>query len=57
MLMTHKDQFYQLEIDKLNKEIKSLRASEEHWEMKAKALDIKLSKAQAELKLWMGTGV
>jgi len=55
--MTHKDKFYQLEIDKLNKEIKSLRASEEHWEMKAKALDIKLSKAQAELKLWMGTGV
>tara|TARA_R100000951_G_scaffold61317_2_gene51554 strand:- start:2367 stop:2534 length:168 start_codon:yes stop_codon:yes gene_type:complete len=55
--MTHKDRLYQLEIDKLNKEIKSLRVSEEHWERKAKALDIKLSKAQAELKLWMGTGV
>ena len=55
--MTHRDKFYQLEIDKLHEDIESLKASEAHWEKKAKALDIELIKAQAELKLWMGTGV
>ncbi len=55
--MAHKDKFYQLEIDKLHEDIECLKASEAHWEKKAKALDIELTKALAEVKLWMGTGV
>ena len=55
--MTYRDRFSQLDIDKLHKEIISLKASEAYWEKKAKAIDIELTKALAEVKLWMGTGV
>ena len=47
----------QKETEKLRHQYEMLEREKNHWESRSLKLDLEIKKLDAELKLWMGTGV